>query len=100
MPHLNDLEVTTEDEGIMIHCSFYVPGQWPEVQHIEWSKNDGKVLDKKTYKFLGGSIHEDRLAIRLPTDEYKGKYSCKITNAVGSVSKNVMLGNVYISYVF
>lgn len=99
MPILNDLEVTIEDEGIIIHYSYDVSEQSPEVQRLEWSK-DGRALDMTTRKFVGGSIFDRSLKIRLPTEDDKGKYSCKITNAVGSVSKSVTLGNVNVSNVF
>lgn len=98
LPLLNDLEVTTGDEGIIILYSYNVPGQWPKVQHIEWSKN-GQVLVTNTSKYSGGSIYDRSLTIKLPTEEDKGQYSCKITNAVGCASKDVMLGDVYVPYI-
>lgn len=95
MPYFNDLEVTTGDEGIII---FYeISGQSPEVQRIDWKK-DGQVLNTNVCKYSGGSINDSSLTIRLPTEEDKGKYSCIITNAVGSVSKDVMLGNFHVFY--
>lgn len=98
LPLLNDLEVTTGDEGIIILYSYNVPGQWPKVQHIEWSKN-GQVLVTNTSKYSGGSIYDRSLTIKLPTEDDKGQYSCKITNAVGCASKDVMLGDVYVPYI-
>lgn len=98
LPLLNDLEVTTGDEGIIILYSYNVPGQWPKVQHIEWSKN-GQVLVTNTSKYSGGSIYDRSLTIKLPTEEDKGQYSCKITNAVGCASKDVMLGDAYVPYI-
>lgn len=95
LPYLNDLKVTTEDEGIIIH--YDVSGKSPEVQRIEWNK-DGQVLDTNTSKYVGGRIYDSSFTIRLPTEEDKGKYSCIITNAVGSVSKDVMLGNFHVFY--
>lgn len=96
LPHLKDLEVTTGEEGIIIH--YEVGGQSPEVQRIEWKK-DGQVLDTNAGRNVGGSINDSSLTIRLPTEEDKGKYSCEIANAVGSVSKDVMLGNVNVLFV-
>lgn len=93
MPNLNDLEVTTGDLGIVIH--YELSGQSPEVQRIEWYK-DGQVLDRNACKYVGGSIYDSNFIIRLPTEEDKGKYSCIITNAVGSVLKDVMLGNFHV----
>lgn len=90
MPVLNDLKVTTEDEEIIIHYNY--DRHSPEVQRIEWKK-DGHVLNTNECKYVGGSINDSSFTIRIPTEEDKGNYSCIITNAVGSVSKNVMLGN-------
>lgn len=95
LPHLKDLEVTTGEEGIIIH--YEVGGQSPEVQRIEWKK-DGQVLDTNAGRNVGGSINDSSLTIRLPTEEDKGKYSCEIANAVGSVSKDVILGNFNVFY--
>lgn len=93
MPYLNDLEVTTGDEGIIIH--YEVSGQLPKVQRVEWKK-DGQVLNTNACKYNGGTIYDSSFTIRIPTEEDKGKYSCIITNAVGSVSKDVMLGNLHV----
>lgn len=38
-PVLNELEVTTEDKGIIIHYSFEVSKNSPPVRDITWSKN-------------------------------------------------------------
>lgn len=91
LPILNDLRVTTEDEGITIHYSYKVLKQSPEVKHIDWCKN-GEPLDRKSEKYIGGSLNENCFTIKSPTDEDRGKYSCTITNAVGSVSKSVIFG--------
>lgn len=97
MPLLNDLKVTTEDEEIIIHYNYDVSRHSPKVQGIEWKK-DGHVLNTNACKYVGGSIYDSSFTIRLPTEEDKGNYSCIITNAVGSVSKNVMLGNSNVFY--
>nr|XP_034321578.1 uncharacterized protein LOC105323062 [Crassostrea gigas] len=88
VPYLNDLEVTTGDEGIIIH--YEITGQSPKVQRIDWKK-DGQILNTNVWKYIGGSINDSSLTIRSPTEKDKGKYSCIITNAVGSVSKDVIL---------
>lgn len=95
LPYLNDLRVTTGDEGIIIQ--YKVSGQSPEVQRIDWRK-DGKVLNTNVCKYIGGSINDSSLTIRSPTEEDKGNYSCIITNAVGSVSKDVILSNFHVFY--
>lgn len=94
---MNDLRVTTEDEGITIHYSYKVLKQSPEVKHIDWCKN-GEPLDRKSEKYIGGSLNENSLTITSPTDEDRGEYSCTITNAVGSISKVVIFGNFIIYY--
>lgn len=95
LPYLNDLRVTTGDEGIIIQ--YKVSGQSPEVQRIDWRK-DGQVLNTNVCKYIGGSINDSSLTIRSPTEEDKGNYSCIITNAVGSVSKDVILSNFHVFY--
>lgn len=94
MPLLNDLRVTTGDEGITIHYSYEVLEQSPEVKHINWCKN-GEPLDRKSEKYIGGSLNENYFTITSPTDEDRGKYLCTISNAVGSVSKAVIFGNFH-----
>lgn len=95
MPFLNILEVTTGHEVITIHYNCGVPDQSPKVHHIEWSKN-GQSLDINNKKFVGGGVHDSCLTIASPTYEDRGNYSCKVINAVGTVTKNIMLGNVYV----
>lgn len=89
---MNDLKVTTGDEGINIHYNYEVLKESPEVKHIKWFKNK-ETLDKKSGKYTGGSLNDNCFTITSPTEEDKGKYSCTITNAVGSVSKEVIFGN-------
>lgn len=91
---MNDLRVTTGDEGITIHYSYKVLEQSPEVKHINWFKK-GEPLDRKSEKYIGGSLNDNYFTITSPTDDDRGKYSCTITNAVGSVSKAVTLGNFH-----
>lgn len=96
LPLLNDLKVSTGNGGITIHYSYEILEQSPEVKHIEWRKN-GQPIDFKI--FVGGSLNEKSLTIISPAKEGRGKYSCTVTNAVGSVSKEIILGkcllNVY-----
>lgn len=88
LPQLKDLEVTTEDRKMTIHCIYEVPGQCPKVHDIKWSKDDQAL--KKNNK-LDEGIHDNQLTILSPTSDDKGKYKCTIVNAVGSVSKDVTL---------
>lgn len=92
---MNDLKVTTEDEGITIHYSFEVSENSPQVQNITWSKND-KPLDIKYDKFIGGTSKDINLVVRSPSGDDKGKYSCTVTNAVGSVTKYIKLGRLHL----
>lgn len=94
IPFLTIAEVSIGSEGITIHFNCGVLEQSPKVHLIEWSKN-GKQLDNKSNKYVGEGIDNRQLTITSPTYEDRGKYNCKVSNAVGSVSKNVMLGNVY-----
>lgn len=87
------MKVTTENDGIIIQCSYELSSQSPEVNCIEWKKN-GQPLDKKTKRYIGGSVGDKYLTIASPTYEDRGEYSCTVTNAVGSMSKSVMLGNI------
>lgn len=91
---MNDLRVTTGDEGITIHYSYKVLKQSPKVKHINWCKN-GKPLDRKSKKYIGGSLNENCFTITSPTDDDRGTYKCTITNVVGSVSKEVIFGNFH-----
>lgn len=86
--------VTSGSDGLTIHLSCGVLEQSPKVHHIEWSKNDQQ-LDKDSNKYVVGGVDDGHLTIKSPTYEDRGNYICKVTNAVGSESKNIMLGNVY-----
>lgn len=94
MPFLNISGVITRREGIAIHYNCGVPDQSPKVHHIEWSKN-GQPLDINNKKYVGGGVHDSFLTITSPTYEDRGNYFCKVTNAVGTVQRNAMLGNVH-----
>nr|XP_034318682.1 uncharacterized protein LOC105324463 isoform X2 [Crassostrea gigas] len=89
-PVLNDLEVTTEDKGIIIHYSFEVSKNSPPVRDITWSKN-AQPMYIKDDKFSGGSLHDIRLVIISPSEDDKGNYSCTVTNDVGSETKYIIL---------
>lgn len=58
---------------------------------MKWSKND-QPLDMNYDKFNGGTASDDCLVIKSPSDDDKGKYSCTVTNDVGSVTKDIVLG--------
>lgn len=85
--------MTTGEQCITIVSSYKVFGRSPKVSRIEWSKN-GQTLDERIISFAESIISESRYKITSPTNEDKGKYSCTIANAVGSVSKEIMLGKI------
>lgn len=88
------MKVISGAEDIIIHFNCGVSKQLPKVRDIEWTKS-GQPLHHDVKKYVGGGIHDSRFTILSPKLEDRGNYSCKVTNAVGSVSANVMLGNVY-----
>lgn len=70
-PCFDDLKITTDMEGITIHCRFGVLSkESSQVHDIKWTKND-EILDLKIEKYIGGSLADS---------------SCKVTNKVESVS--------------
>lgn len=93
MPILSNFKVTTENDGIIIQYSCEPSRQIPKVHRIEWKKN-GQPLDRQTLKYIGGSLHDTYLKIASPIYEDRGTYSCTVTNAMGSVCRDVMLGNI------
>lgn len=91
-PFLKNLEAKGYQE-VTIHYNCGVPKQSPKVHHIDWSKNSKPLDDNK--KYVGGGVLDRCFTIMSPTYEDRGNYSCKVTNAVGSVSKEILLGNVF-----
>lgn len=87
------MNVTTGDKGVNIHYNYAVLELSPKVKGIKWRK-DGKLLDMKSQKYVGGSVKEGCFTITSPTKDDTGTYSCTLISAVGSVSKDVTIGNV------
>lgn len=52
-------------------------------------------MDRKSEKYIGGSLNENCLIIILFIDDDRGKYLCIIINVVGLVLKVVIFGNFY-----
>lgn len=92
LPSLDMLFVTTEQDAIIIHYNHRVVTQLP-VFNIKWSK-DGEDIDLKNKKYVGGNLEDKSIMINPMTSEDKGRYSCTLTNAVGSVSRELFFGNV------
>lgn len=67
--------------------------EFPSKHVVEWSKND-HTLDQNNR--VGGHLDESCLTITSPTIKDKGKHTSTITNAIGSASKDTILGNVFV----
>lgn len=88
------MKVSTAKEKICIHYSHTVLENSPRVNHIEWAKNKTP-LDLTNHKYCGGGLEDSYLTICCPTKEDRGEYSCTVSNAVGSVSRVVILGKCF-----
>lgn len=91
---LNDLKVIIGDEGINIYYNYEVLKELLEVKYIKWCKNK-EMLDKKSGKYIGGSLNDNCFIIILLIEEDRGKYLCIIINVVGLVLKEVIFGNFF-----
>lgn len=87
-PCFDAWNITTEIRGITIY--YKVSDCSPHLDKIKWMKN-GQNLDLRNEKYVGGGLNDGFITILSPTEEDRGTYSCTVTNAVGSVSKNVTL---------
>lgn len=65
------------------------------MRDIKWAK-DEEILDLENKKYVGGSLADDFFIIKSPTEKDGGTYSCTVTNAVGSVSNIVTIGNIFL----
>lgn len=95
VPFLNDLEVSTEEDKIIIHYNYGVLEKSPSVQHIEWRKNN-QLLNLEKEKYIGGNIQAKTFTIISPSDDDRGLYSCTVTNAVGPATKSVNFGMLWV----
>lgn len=61
-------------------------------------KNE-ETLVLRNRKYVGGGLNDGFITIKSPTKADRGTYSCTVTNAVGSVSKNITLGTCFLQVV-
>jgi hypothetical protein len=91
------LKISTGLERITLHFDYVVKRNSPNVHQIEWEKNGEPLLVHHT-KYVGGGIQDGYLTIMSPTADDAGVYTCIVANAVGAVSKDLMLGKVRCFY--
>lgn len=87
-------DIVTDDGAITIEYRYKVSEHSPQVYQEEWTKNR-EALNRTPFKYLGGQLYSNYFTIKSPTLDDKGTYSCTVTNAVGSASKDVKFGNNY-----
>lgn len=90
-PILGDLNVTANKEEICINYSIEVPKHSPVAKEIRWTK-DGLDLELSNARYRGGGLNDKCITISCPGEEDKGVYTCTVSNAAGSVSKQVQIG--------
>lgn len=83
------MDVTSKNDEISIY--YVVKKSSPIVKELRWAKNT-LMLDLSNDKYRGGRLTDNFFTITSPGEEDKGEYTCTVSNAVGSVSKNVKLG--------
>lgn len=66
-------------------------GYSPKVEKIKWMKGSF-TLDLSNNKYAGRKFTENCITITSPDEKDKGKYTCIVSKAAGSVSKSVKLG--------
>lgn len=87
MPFFSVWDIKTDKKELTIIYEYGVTQSSPQVFEVKWAKN-GKPLNWENNRYLGGSLNDKYLTITSPTSDGKGTYSCTVTNAVGSVSKD------------
>lgn len=88
LPCFYILKVTTERQSITIYHSVLECS--PKLNQIKWMKNE-ETLVLRNRKYIGGGLNDGFITIKSPTKADRGNYSCTVTHAVGSVSKNITL---------
>lgn len=87
-PVFDTWTVKAEKERIIIY--YKVLEVLPDVHNIKWAMN-GATLDCESKKYLGGGLKDCHLIITSPTGTDIGRYSCTVTNGVGTASKEVII---------
>lgn len=85
------MNVRANNKEVHIYYTFEVPNHFPVVEEIKWSK-DKLELDLSNSKYRGGGLNDKCITISSPNEEDKGVYTCIVSNAAGSVSKQVKIG--------
>lgn len=88
LPCIDIWKVTTERKRIINYCRVLECS--PKLNQIKWMKNE-ETLVLRNRKYVGGGLNDGFITIKSPTKADRGTYSCTVTNAVGSVSKNITL---------
>lgn len=91
MPFFSVWDIKTDKELTIIY-EYGVTQSSPQVYEVKWAKN-GEPLKRENNRYLGGRLNDKYLTITSPTSDDKGTYSCTVTNAVDSVSKELTFGN-------
>ncbi|XP_062592258.1 titin-like [Saccostrea cucullata] len=86
-PNLDIKEAIT---GIDITILYNIENTSPVIEKIEWTK-DKKRLEMDPTKYKGGGITDNYLEILSPSENDAGEYKCTVSNAVGSVVKQIVL---------
>ncbi|XP_062578810.1 hemicentin-2-like [Saccostrea cucullata] len=90
LPKLEISQATSAKNCVIIHYSCCVQNTSNCLNSIQWTRN-GDLLMIKTAKYNGGGLTDKYLKIFSPTEEDSGQYRCKLSNAVGSDEKCIVL---------
>lgn len=88
---MEDLTVTANRDEVSICYHFEVPMHSPVIKEIRWTKNTIN-LDLSNARYGGGGLNDACFTISSPGAGDKGVYTCTVSNAAGSVSKQVKIG--------
>lgn len=86
------MTVRANNKDVHINYVFKVSSDVPDVKEIKWSK-DNLELYLPNAKYNGGGLKDSYFAILNAGEKDQGIYTCIVSNAVGSVSKQVLIGS-------